>query len=229
MVAFSTIAGLPERQGTDVPDLSASTTEQAVKLDPIVVPSFANETARNAAYTAAIAGTTPYTTAQKGMRCHVQVPPSGYPDWCGWNGTEWIYDNPVPITYNSGSIAGTTVNYTTPGGHNPSSFTITPSRSGYAEVRLQVAANSGVAGYGSGFLRFRYTAGTLLPGGTGFTVIEDLPAGTRKDTTYLLHPVKIYLTKNVAVTLVFDLWANTLGGGGSFWQLVNAQWLVTQQ
>jgi hypothetical protein len=133
----------------------------------------------------------------------------------------------VPVTYNSGSIAGTSINYTTPSGHNPSSFSFTPSRSGYAEVRLQVAANSGVAGYGSGFLRFRFSSGTLLPGGTGFTVIEDLPAGTRKDTPFLLHPVKIYLTKNVSTTLVFDLWSNTATGG--FWQLVSAQWFVTQQ
>lgn len=231
MVAFSNIAQLPIRVGaSDAPDLAASTSEQAVKLDPRVVAYFADEGARNSAYTAAIAGTSPYTTAQKGMRCHINAGPGGYPDQCVWNGTEWIYDNPVPVTYNSTSpIAGTTVNYTTPGGHNPSLFTFTPTRSGYAEVRLQVAANSGVFGYGSGFLRFRYSSGTLLPGGTGFTVIEDLPAGTRKDTTYLLHPVKIYLTKNVSVSLVFDLWANSLGGGGSFWQLVNALWLVTQQ
>jgi hypothetical protein len=230
MVAFSTIAQLPIRQGsTDVPDLAASTSEQAVKLDPRVIPYFADEGARNSAYTAAIAGATPYTTPQKGMRCQVNAPPGvSYPDQCVWNGSEWIYDNPLPVTYNSGSISGTTVNYTTPSGHNPSLFTITPSRSGYAEVRLQIAANSGVAGYGSGFVRFRFSSGTLLPGGTGFTAIEDLAAGARKDTTYLLHPVKIYLTKAVSTSIVFDLWSNTTAGG-SFWQLVSAQWLVTQQ
>jgi hypothetical protein len=130
------------------------------------------------------------------------------------------------LTYNSGSIAGTSINYTTPSGHNPSVFNITPTRSGYAEIRIAVAANSGVAGYGSGFLRPKFSSGVLLPGGNGFTVMDERPALQRQDTVQH-YPVPIWLTKGVTTTLAFDLWSFSIGGG-SFWQIVSAQWLVTQ-
>jgi hypothetical protein len=226
MVAFSNIAGLPVRTGTDAPDLAASTSEQSVKLDPRVVPEFTTTTTRDAAYAAAIAGTSPYTTPLRGMRCYVQSGPGGYGDWCGWNGTEWIFDNPVPVTYNSGSIAGTSINYTTLSGHNPSLYSFTPSRSGYAEVRLGVSAQSFTPGYGTGYLRPRFSSGTLLPSGQTFTVLDDHPTGGRQDTNFFLYPVKIYLTKNVATSLAFDLASFSTTGT---WLLNSAQWLVTQQ
>lgn len=227
MVATSNIAGVRYRQSSDAPSLHGATSDMAVDLDPRVVAYFATTGARDTAYTAAIAGTTPYTTPQKGMRCYVQAGSGGgFPDWCGWNGTEWIWDNPVPVTYYSGSIAGTSVNYTTPSGHSPSVYSFTPSRSGYARVRVNVQASSGVSGYNGGYLRPRYSSGTLLPGGTGFTVIENLPAGQRKDGDWD-YPVPIYLTKNVSTSLAFDLWSNTIGGS-AYWALASAQWQIVQ-
>jgi hypothetical protein len=206
-------------------DIAGLMLTMAQSLEPGVVGYYANNTARDA-------GTLALRNAGvKGFKAFVLSPPSGDspgPDWCGWNGTEWVWETPTPVTYNSSSIAGTSINYTTPSGHSPSVFAFTPTRSGMAEVRLQVAAQSGVAGYGSGFLRMRYSSGTLLPGGSGFTVIEDVPASTRKDTTFLLHPVKIYLTKSVSTSLAFDLWSN-VANGTAFWQLVSASWFVTQQ
>lgn len=225
MVSTSNIAKLPIRIGTDVPSLPASTSEQAVALDPRVVPEFVDVAARDAAYTAAIAGTTPYTTALKGMRCYVHAGPGGYPDWCGWNGSEWIWDNPVPVTYESSSFAGTNVGVTTPSGHIPSLFLFTPSRSGYANVELQVSAQSVVAGYGTGYIRPRFSSGTLLPGGRAWSVIDEHPTGFRQDTPQKYY-VPIYLTKGVAVQLAVDLWSAF--GSGASWQLNNAFWLITQ-
>jgi hypothetical protein len=195
----------------------------AQSIEPGVVGYYANNTARDA-------GTLALRNAGvKGFKAFVLAPPSGdspAADWCGWNGSEWIWENPTPVTYNSGTIAGTSINYTTPSGHSPSVHTFTPTRSGFAEVRLYVNAQSGVAGYGSGFLRPRFSSGTLLPGGNGFTVMDERAALTRQDT-FQHYPVPIYLTKGVATSLAFDLWSNSLGSG-AFWQLVNAQWLITQ-
>lgn len=227
MVATSNIAGLRYREAGDQPSLHGATSDLAVDLDPKVIREFATTAARDTAYTAAIAGTTPYTTPQKGMRCYVTAGSGGgYGDWCGWNGTEWIWDNPVPVTYNSGLVGGPVSSTTTAfQGVNSSPHTVTPSRSGMAIIRIFVAASSGATGYGTGYLKIRYSDGSLLPGNTGFTVIENAPNGTRSDRLHE-YPVPIYLKKNVAITLAFDIWSNTQGG--PFWQLVAHQWYVTQ-
>lgn len=205
-------------------DIAGSTLTMAQSIEPGVIGYYANNTARDA-------GTLALRNAgAKGFKAFVLSPPAGdalTADWCGWNGSEWIWEHPAPVTYNSGTISGATVGYTSPTGHGASVYAFTPSRSGYAEVRVQVSAQSGVASYGSGYLRPRYASGTLLPGGTFFTVMDEHPAGFRQDT--LQHyPVPIYLTKNVAVTLAFDVWSFSTGTGSSTWVLNNSQWLITQ-
>jgi hypothetical protein len=203
-------------------DIASILLTMAQSIEPGVVGYYANNTARDA-------GTLALRNAGvKGFKAFVLSPPSGDSlaagDWCGWNGTEWIWENPAPVTYNSTNIANTIINYTTLSGHVPSVFTFTPTRSGPAEVRLFVSAQSSSAGYGTGYLRPRFTSGTLLPGGTVLTVLGDGAGGFRQD---LLHhyPVPVYLTKNASTSFAFDL-ASAFTGGT--WLLNQAQWLITQ-
>lgn len=227
MVALSNIAKGRYREPNDKPSIADATSQLTTDWDPRVVAEFATTTARDTAYDAAINGTGVYSgSPKKGMRCFVNSGPAGYGDWCGWNGSEWIWDNPAPLTYNSGLVGGPTSSTTTAfQGVNSSPHTVTPSRSGKAILRIFVAAVSGSAGYGTGYLKMRYSSGDLLPGNTGFTVIEEKTAGQRRDELHE-YPVPIYLTKNTPITLAFDIWSNNQGG--PFWQLVAHQWFITQ-
>lgn len=165
---------------------------------------------------------TKMSAAEKlGMRCYVADGPAGYGDWCGWDGDEWIWDRPAPILYTSGTISGTNVN-TPSTGHNPSIYTFTPARTGYADVRVFVSAQPGSPGYGSGHLKPRFGSGAQFPGAYQFVVLNE-PAN-RKDDLYH-YPVPILLTKGISASVAFDLASFNPPGG--WWVLNNAQWLIT--
>lgn len=213
--------GVVTPTGGTVFNVPTSLLAMGQSIEPGLVGSYANNTLRDA-------GTLALRNAGvKGFKAFVLSPPTGDslgPDWCGWNGTEWIWENPAPVTYNSTTIANTIINYTTLSGHAPSVFTFTPTRSGPAEVRVNVSAQSFTAGYGTAYLRPRFTSGTLFPGGYVFTVLGDGPAGTRFDFPHHYY-VPVYLTKGVSTSFAFDL-ASAFTGGT--WLLNSAQWLVTQ-
>jgi hypothetical protein len=195
----------------------------AQSVEPGVVGYYANNTARDA-------GTLALRNAGvKGFKAFVLSPPAGDSlaagDWCGWNGTEWIWEHPAPVTYESANFAGTGVISSTYSGHIPSLFTFTPTRSGLATVRMLVSAQSAISGYGTGYVRPRYSSGTLFPGGRVWSVLDEHPAGFRQDTQQEYY-IPIYLTKGVAVQLAIDVASFT--GSGPAWQLNGGQWLITQ-
>lgn len=205
---------------TEAASAAKATKALADSIDAKLLGSFTTTTARDSAAAPLI------SAGKKGMRAFVESGPGGFADWCGWTGTEWIWDHPVPTAYTSASFGGTSVNYSTWTGHNPSVFSFTPSRSGYARVGLYMSAQVGSPGFGAAYLRPRYSSGTLLPGAPQFTVIIDNPAGYRFDSDQTV-PQRIWLTKDVPVTLAFDLIAFFVGGG-AYWVLNNAQWKIVQ-
>ena len=193
----------------------------AESAEPGVVGYYANTTDRDA-------GTLALRTAgKKGFVCFVAAPPAGISpsaDWCGWNGSEWIWAHPTPATYNSGLISGTDVNYNTFQGHNPSAYTFTPARSGFARIGLWISAQIGAVGIGTGDVRPRYASGVLLPAGPQFTAINENPVGYRFDSEQWTQS-PIWLQKDVAVSLAFDLRSFFPNG---YWKLLAAQWKITQ-
>lgn len=205
---------------TEAASAAKATKALADSIDAKLLGSFTTTTARDSAAAPLI------SAGKKGMRAFVESGPGGFADWCGWDGAEWLWDHPVPLAYNSATISGTSVNYNTWTGHNPSVYSFTPSRSGFVTIGLYISAQIGVAGIGAGYLRPRYSSGTLLPGAPQFTAINDNPAGYRYDSDQVV-PQKIWAKKNVAVTLAFDLLSFSVGGG-AYWVLNNAQWKIVQ-
>lgn len=226
---YTPAGGLPRvDNNSGAPDMGGYTTELTTKLVPKVTLTYPTVGARDAAFAPMINGTGEYTALgpQKGMRCFVETGAFGWPDWCSWDGDEWIWDCPGPAGHVSDPPIATAspVNYETPQGHNPSLYTFTPTRSGLVEVYLKVSAISLTPGYGTGYLRPRYASGTPLPFAIDFTVLGEGPAGFRQDLMHK-YPFKIHVTKGEDVSLVFDVWSYNSDGGAS-WAMQNAVWIL---
>src|SRR5690349_9769517 len=111
-------------------------------IEPGVVGYYADTTARDA-------GTLALRTAgKKGMRAFVLASPG--PDWCGWDGTEWIWDHQTP-TFHQPSAVGPSggLSNTTSATWTTAAATITLSRRGRC------------------WIGFDYDIQTLSPGGWG--------------------------------------------------------------
>jgi hypothetical protein len=203
----------------------------SASIEPGVIGYYADETARDA-------GTLAMRNAgKKGMRAFVAAPNAANavgPDWCGWTGTEWIYDHPTPIEYNfvTGASPAFTLEALGAGGsyanYSSATYSFTPSRTGWAEIYYEYDAASLNTTYAAASVRVRF-----LPGGGGAVqALGDRVIGFSSDTRYknesVRIPAKVRFVKSQAAQLLLDVGSFSATGTPQ-WQFNSFGWHAVQQ
>lgn len=199
--------------------------------EPGVIGYYADETARDA-------GTLAMRNASKrGMRAFVFAPNAVNavgPDWCGWNGSEWIYDHPAPAEYNFVTGLGPqfTLEALGAGGsyanYSSATYNFTPIRTGWAEVYYEYDIASLNTTYAASYARVRFSPG----GGGAVQALGDRPMGFSSVTRYknesVRIPTRVRLVKNQAAQMLLDVGSFSATGTPQ-WQFNSFGWHLVQQ
>jgi hypothetical protein len=214
LVSATTTTGIQYATGGDPAQIHTVSANMAASLNSMVTSSVADETARNAAYAADIAA------GKTGMTCFVR----NKVDWCGWTGTEWLYNKPAPILYSMGvgqspSFVGTTQTQWV-----SSQFTFQPSRTGWATAGFDCdvlgVGSNWIAAYGMVNVNFVATYDGAIN-----LLFEDSSSPEPRHAKEWTSRVPVMLTKNVSVTFSFDVWSFAASGS---WRFNNFVWRITQ-
>lgn len=212
--------------GTTAVDIATIMDTFKVSAEPGVIGYYADNTARDA-------GTLALRNAgKKGFRAFVLAPVSTDavgPDWCGWNGTEWIWDHPTPYEWAFGTGAGPVWTQTTLSVNwSTATFTFTPARTGWADVSFSADLNRLNTGFGAAYAWIKFNPGggaaTALLG--TFDILFDTEA--RRSQQYSI-PKRQRLIAGQAATFSLDVSSFTATPGVNQWQFANFVWSAVQQ
>jgi hypothetical protein len=203
----------------------------SASIEPGAVGYYADETARDA-------GTLALRNAsKKGMLAFVLAPNAGNavgPDWCGWNGTEWIWNQPTPAEYNFVTGLGPpfTLEALGAGGsyanYSSATYTFTPSRTGWAEVYYEYDIASLNSTYAASYARVRFSPG----GGGAVQSLGDRTMGFSSVTRYknesVRIPKRVRLVKDQSAQMLLDVGSFSATGTPQ-WQFNSFGWHLVQQ
>lgn len=221
-MSATTSTGIQYATGGDPAEIHTVSANLASTVNPLVTGSAADETARNAMYAVAV------SAGKTGMRCYVR----NKLDWCGWNGSEWIYDHPTPIFYQTAAVgpshsAGTGFTNTAAVYWGPADASFTTSRAGFviASFDYDVATGS-PGGWGAASTTVNLD-GNYIADGIATIANEQVGGGgvdgSRRTDRYACR-VPIWVTAGVHPIRV-GCWQ--AGGGTGSWRFVSFAWKIT--
>lgn len=198
----------------------------SASIEPGVVGYYADETARDA-------GTLALRNAgKKGMRAFVLAPVASNatgPDWCGWNGTEWIWDHPTPVEWSFSSGGGPAWTQTTvPVNWATATFPFTPNRTGWADVSFIYDVVRLNTGFSAAYAWVKFTPGGGAPQ-TLLGIFDILYDSEARRSGQWRIPKRVRLIAGQGATFTLEVSSFIATPGVNQWQMGNFIWSVVQQ